>query len=48
VRELGDRESELSVLASEPLGFLPAVILRLVFLLGWRSNLVGIRKRYSP
>jgi hypothetical protein len=48
VRELDDHECELSVMASEPLGFLPAVIQRLVFMYGWRSNLVGIRKHYRP
>jgi hypothetical protein len=48
VRELDDHACELSVMASEPLGFLPAVIQRLVFMYGWRSNLVGIRKHYSP
>lgn len=47
VRELDDRESELSVMASEPLGFLPAAIQRLVFVQAWRSNLVGIRKHYE-
>jgi hypothetical protein len=48
VRDLDDHECELTVLASEPIGFLPALIQRLVFLMGWRSNLVGIRKHYSP
>lgn len=48
VRELDDHTCELSVMASEPLGFLPAVIQRLVFMYGWRTNLVGIRKHFSP
>jgi hypothetical protein len=48
VRELDDRECELSVMASEPLGFLPAVIQRLVLMYGGRSTLVGIRKLYTP
>ena len=46
VRELDDRACELTVLASQPVGFLPSELQRLVFLAGWRSNLVGIRKRY--
>lgn len=47
VRELDEHACELSVMASEPLGFLPAAIQRLVFIAGWRSNLVGIRKHFS-
>jgi hypothetical protein len=47
VRELDARDCELTVMASEPLGFLPSAIQRLVFLGGWRSNLVGIRKLYG-
>jgi hypothetical protein len=46
VRELDARDCELTVMASEPLGFLPSGIQRLVFLAGWRSNLLGIRKLY--
>jgi hypothetical protein len=47
VRDLDERACELTVLASEPIGFLPKFIQRLVFLPGWRSDLVGIRKRYT-
>jgi hypothetical protein len=48
VRDIDDHTSELSVMASEPLGFLPFFIQRLAFVAGWRSNLVGIRKHYTP
>lgn len=47
VRRVDDRACELTVLASEPIGFLSSGIQRLVFVPGWRSNLVGIRRRYS-
>jgi hypothetical protein len=47
VRELDDRACELTVLASEPVGFLPSWFQGLVFLPGWRSDLSGIRKRYT-